>query len=134
MKALPKTPEAIQQLRAKLSDQSYRKKLINPDLPKIVAKGDSWFDYLPGLDVIKLLECDYGYDIENLSQAGDTAANMAWGTDIHRNFSPRLPPQIEETVSVVKKTKPKFVLFSAGGNDIAGNNQFLAYLNHRDTN
>lgn len=133
MKSLPKTPEEVQQLRAKLSDRLYRKQFIKPGMPKVVAKGDSWFDYLPGLDVIKLLELDYGYDIENLSHAGDTAANMAWGTDIHWNFSPVLPPQIEETVAVVKRRKPKFVLISAGGNDIAGNDQFLAYLNHKDT-
>lgn len=83
MKSLPKTPEEVQQLRAKLSDRLYRKQFIKFGMPKVVAKGDSWFDYLPGLDVIKLLELDYGYDIENLSHAGDTAANMAWGTDIH---------------------------------------------------
>jgi hypothetical protein len=134
MTALPKTPEEVQQLRAKLSDRLYRKQFIKPGMPKVVAKGDSWFDYLPGLDVIRLLELDYGYGIENLSHAGDTAANMAWGTDIHWNFSPVLPPQIEETVAIVKRKKPRFVLISAGGNDIAGNNQFLAYLNHRDTN
>ncbi len=38
---------------------------------KIIAQGDSWFDYLPGKDIIDCLKKIYGYDISNYATAAD---------------------------------------------------------------
>src|SRR5262245_26532291 len=49
----------------------------------LVAEGDSWFDYLPGLDILDQLKLRHGYDIVKLSAAGDTLENIAFGTEIN---------------------------------------------------
>jgi len=100
-------------------------------LPKVVAEGDSWFDYLPGMDVLDNLRRTYGYDIERFAEGGDTLANMVYGTEIGRNFR-RKPAGIVEVLDAVRKLKPDAVLFSAGGNDIAGD-ELMSYLHHIDS-
>lgn len=48
---------------------------------KIVAEGDSWFDYFPGTDFIDCLRKHHGYYLEkNYAKAGDTLENMIYGT------------------------------------------------------
>ncbi len=49
-----------------------------PGRATIVAEGDSWFDY-PFDDVLRLLEDDYGYDIESVAHKGDKVESMAYG-------------------------------------------------------
>src|SRR4051812_45759262 len=85
----------------------------------LVAEGDSWFDYLPGLDILDQLRLRHAFDIVKLSAAGDTLENMAFGTEINRDFS-RVVPQIKTLVATVSRVRPKVVLLSGGGNDIAG--------------
>jgi hypothetical protein len=128
--AIPESPADVQALKAQIWAADKASRYSSPKMPSIVAKGDSWFDYLPGLDILDFLKHDYQYNITKISAAGDTAVNMAWGSDTNSDFTPSLPAQIEHTVEVVKQVKPKFFLLSAGGNDIAGNNQFLSFLNH----
>lgn len=97
----------------------------------IVAEGDSWFDYPPGLDILDNLKRNHGYKIHKVAQAGDSLENMSYGTDIRRNFSRRIPP-IYETLEAVSRYRPKVFLLSAGGNDIAGA-ELESYLNHSDS-
>lgn len=105
-----------------------RGRAILAKLPTVVAEGDSWFDYLPGKDVLDHLRGVYGYTIYKFSDGGDTLENMVYGTEIHRNFS-RKPAGLEAVVAAVQKHQPRAVLFSAGGNDIAGD-ELMNYLNH----
>jgi len=98
---------------------------------KIVAEGDSWFDYPFELDVLDNLKRDWDYKIYRVAEAGDTLENMAWGTDIRRNFS-RRTPEIVETLDAVLRHSPNVVLLSGGGNDIAGE-ELEGFLNHKDS-
>lgn len=96
--------------------------------PRLVAEGDSWFDYPPGTDLIDCLENDRGYDIENFALAGDTLENMIFGTGIDDDFT-RIPPTIDSVLACISNVQPKAFLFSGGGNDVAGD-EFESFLNH----
>ncbi len=102
-----------------------------PNIGAIVAEGDSWFNYLPGTDVIDCLISIFGYSIENFASPGDTLENMIYGTRIDNHFQ-RLSPTIDEVLRKLGQLKPKVFLFSGGGNDVAGE-EFESYLNHRDS-
>lgn len=80
---------------------------------RLLAEGDSWFLYPIVLkDVIDHLETDYA--IYAVAAAGDTLQNMV--SDVGR---------LEQ---LIVEHKLDGLLFSAGGNDIAGD-QLLSYLN-----
>jgi len=98
---------------------------------KIVAEGDSWFDYLPGTDLIDCLRSHHGYSIKNYAKAGDTLENMIYGIGIDENFQ-RTSPTINKVLKKIGQLKPKIFLFSGGGNDVAGE-EFTYYLNHRNS-
>lgn len=99
--------------------------------PVLVAEGDSWFDYFPaGLDVISCLKKFFDYKIYNVSKAGDTLDNMAWGTKFDQRRWHRDRPPLEETLAAIEQHRPPVVLLSGGGNDIAGN-ELLSFLNHK---
>lgn len=100
--------------------------------PTIVAEGDSWFNYLPGTDLIDCLRANHGYSIKNYSKAGDTLENMIYGTKYLKGSFERQEPPIAEVLRKVKQMQPDFFLFSGGGNDTAGD-EFSSYLNHADT-
>ena len=97
----------------------------------LVAEGDSWFDYLPGTDVIDCLRRHHGHVIENYAEAGDTLENMIYGTNINDDFQ-RVRPTIETVLRRLGQLKPKVFLFSGGGNDVAGDH-FESYLNHKNS-
>lgn len=90
---------------------------------QLVAEGDSWFDYLPGRDLIDCLRVRHGYRIDNFAKAGDTLENMIYGSGITRRFE-RVEPTITPVLWRIQSVKPKAFLFSGGGNDIAGFFQF----------
>lgn len=88
----------------------------------LVAEGDSWFDY-PGLDVLRSLEDDFGYDVESVAHAGDRVESMAWGKDQLIKFSAAIEKLIRNGHT------PTAILLSGGGNDVAGD-QFGLLINH----
>jgi hypothetical protein len=98
---------------------------------RLVAEGDSWFDYLPGTDIIDCLRKHHGYSIKNYARAGDTLENMIYGAEIDRKFQ-RVEPTIERVLQRIDKLKPQVFLFSGGGNDIAGE-EFESFLNHNNS-
>ena len=99
--------------------------------PPLITEGDSWFDYLPGTDIIDCLRSHHGYTIKNYAKAGDTLENMIYGTEINNQFD-RVSPTIERVLRRLGKIKPKVFLFSGGGNDVAGE-EFESYLNHKES-
>jgi len=103
---------------------------------KIVAEGDSWFNYHIQKDVIDfLIEKGYGIDKRrNLAKAGDTLENMVYGMRYKIKHDERTvinygDESLQETLSMIDRYNPKFVLFSAGGNDVVGE-ELINYLNH----
>ncbi|MES2818563.1 MAG: SGNH/GDSL hydrolase family protein [Pseudomonadota bacterium] len=103
---------------------------------RVVAQGDSWFDYLPGIDIIKWLKLTSGYRIKNFATPGDTLENMVYGTEIREGAWTRRPPEMEEVLDEIRRTQPAFFLFCGGGNDIAGRfgERLDAFLNHASAN
>jgi lysophospholipase L1-like esterase len=89
----------------------------------LVAEGDSWFDY-PFYDVLKLLEDDYGYDVETVAHRGDAIEEMAYGGGQLDDFARRLERVLRNGIT------PKALLLSGGGNDVAGD-VFAMLINHR---
>lgn len=127
------TPEETAAIIAELEEQSFEitQEKAGPG-EVLVAEGDSWFDYsLAGLDIIDCLKKFYGYRIHNVAKGGDTLDNMAWGTGYNDNWVRKNPP-LEKTLSAVRKYRPKVVLLSGGGNDLAGS-ELLSFLNHKSS-
>lgn len=97
----------------------------------LVSEGDSWFDYYPGIDIIDHLRYrGYAFDV-NYARAGDTLENMIYGTEFDRDFK-RRSPTLNAVLSRVKQIKPRALLFSGGGNDVAGD-EFSQFFNHEDS-
>jgi hypothetical protein len=88
----------------------------------LVAAGDSWFDY-PIWDVLKCLEDNYGYNVESAAQAGDPIEAMAYQGGQLDEFARCLERVLAHGV------KPKAILLSGGGDDIAGK-EFGMLLNN----
>ncbi|MEE9170267.1 MAG: trypsin-like peptidase domain-containing protein [bacterium] len=127
------TPEEVAQIVADLEEQSFEitQEAAAPG-EVLVAEGDSWFDYsFAGLDIIDCLRMFYNYRIHNVAEAGDILDNMAWGTEYDRNWRRKRPP-LEKTLAAVRKYRPRVVLLSGGGNDIAGI-ELLSFLNHKES-
>jgi lysophospholipase L1-like esterase len=126
----PELPyDDVQQIKYALWSGDQDARLASaPPRKRLVAEGDSWFDYMPGIDILDHLKAIHRYEIYKVARAGDTVENMAFGTEIEDNYRRRLP-QLQETVAAVKKHRPRVVLLSGGGNDFAGDD-LLAYLNH----
>jgi lysophospholipase L1-like esterase len=91
----------------------------------LVAEGDSWFDY-PRHDILKNLEDNYGYDVEHVAHHGDPIETMAYGEGQLRDLTRLLEKLLR------RGERPKAVLLSGGGNDIAGE-EFGMLLNHADS-
>src|SRR4029450_5736469 len=88
----------------------------------LVAEGDSWFDY-PFVDVLSVLEDDYGYDIESVAHKGDRVEDMAYEGGQLDEFTRRIEKLLRQNVI------PRAILLSGGGNDVAGD-EFGMLLNH----
>ena len=97
----------------------------------VVAEGDSWFDY-PFFDVLKMLEDEFGYDVQHVANKGDRVEDMAYGGDDAR----RGGAQLEELTRLIEKVirrhqVPRSILLSGGGNDIAGSAFGMLLDHHR---
>lgn len=122
--------EEVQEIKADLwGSPAGGAEAVGQARPQLVAEGDSWFDYPPGLDILDHLKRTHKYPITKLSKAGDTLENMVYGTGFNRDFS-RLPSPFGSLVNTVARQQPAAVLFSAGGNDVAGDD-LAAFLNHK---
>ena len=91
----------------------------------LVAEGDSWFDY-PFHDVLSALERRFGFEIESVAHRGDSAEELAYDA-----------AQLAGVARLLERLarhdrRPRAILLSAGGNDVAGN-EFRVLLNHRDS-
>jgi hypothetical protein len=116
-------------LRGTAAKRAAERGLFTPDpedLPgrglQIVAEGDSWFDYkvIIRSDILECLR-DLGYRVEHDAKAGDLIDRMA-----HE------PHQLPAVLDLIQRHKPRFMLLSGGGNDIAGA-ELAMLVNHRNS-
>jgi hypothetical protein len=103
---------------------------------KLLAQGDSWFDYPPGTDIIDCLHSNHGHTITNIAVAGSTLNDEAYGPVPREIFGLPLgpkqsddPSRIVELVHRIQQDKPQALLLSAGGNDVAGD-EFFSFINN----
>lgn len=98
----------------------------------LVAEGDSWFDFpLPTrVDLLDALD-ELGRRTVSLAYRGDTLENMIYGTQ-GADGRPE-GSDLDRLVTLIGEVEPAAVLFSGGGNDVAGD-EFHAFLNHRLSN
>ena len=103
---------------------------------KLLAQGDSWFDYPPGTDLIDCLHSNHGHTITNIAVAGSTLNDEAYGPVPRQMFGLPFgtkqsndPDRITELVNRILTDKPQALLLSAGGNDIAGD-EFFSFVNN----
>ncbi|NNE44846.1 MAG: hypothetical protein HKN12_11620, partial [Gemmatimonadetes bacterium] len=93
----------------------------------LLAEGDSWFDY-PFYDVLGELEDRHGYEIYgNVAKRGDTIEDMAYDV----NQLGKVARMFQKVASRLRdeEGKPRAILLSGGGNDIAGH-ELAVLLNH----
>lgn len=97
----------------------------------LVAEGDSWFDFpIPTrLDLLDALDA-LGRPTASLAYRGDTLENMVYGTQ--GSDGSIKGSDLGRLVTMVREIRPRAVLLSAGGNDVAGE-EFRAFLNHRSS-
>ncbi len=88
----------------------------------LMAVGDSWFDY-PFHDVLEELEARFAYETDSVAHRGDRVEEMVYD----RGPLDRLAYRFEKLVQAERR--PKAILLSAGGNDIAGH-ALAVLLNH----
>lgn len=88
----------------------------------VIAEGDSWFDY-PFFNILERLEDKFDFVVESAAHNGDTLESMAYDAS-----------QVAKVARMFEKlggqgTRPRAILLSGGGNDIAGD-EFAILLNH----
>ncbi len=108
---------------AVLKQRQAKAKVVAAGPPKglLLAEGDSWFDY-PLFDVLAELE-DLRWEIVSVAHHGDTVESMAYDGP---QFA-RLERELRQLKAANRR--PKAILLSGGGNDIAGE-EFSMLLNH----
>ncbi|HEY3972823.1 MAG TPA: hypothetical protein VGM18_07450 [Candidatus Sulfotelmatobacter sp.] len=79
----------------------------------LAAAGDSWFDY-PFHDVLKILDDNYGYNVESSAHKGDPIERIAYAGGQMEDFARKL-----EKIKA-RGVVPKAALVSGGGDDVAG--------------
>jgi hypothetical protein len=106
----------------------------SPDPLVVLANGDSWFDYpldgnalsLTNTDIVAHLESMGNINpvIQNVAHFGDaTTAEMSWPKQY------RMIQSLQEKANWLNGIGPDAILFSGGGNDIAGD-QFCIFLDY----
>lgn len=92
--------------------------------PVVVTEGDSWFDYPQYLNIIDLIDDQKRFALKRLEFSGDTVANMVGDGGSMSG--------VESLETVVLAEQPRFLLFSGGGNDIAGD-EITGGVRHYDS-
>jgi hypothetical protein len=80
--------------------------------PVVVSEGDSWFDYPQYRNIIDLIDDRKRFALKRLEFSGDTVANMIGDGGSASG--------VADLETVILAERPRFLLFSGGGNDIVG--------------
>lgn len=77
-KRLSKQQQALKKFKR---DAEAKSRTVTDKRRKIVAEGDSWFDYsLAGIDIVDCLRAYHRYKVKTFASAGDTLENMIYGS------------------------------------------------------
>lgn len=121
-KRIAKLGGDIEKARAKAYERSGPKAAVERTV-KIVAEGDSWFNYFPAYDILACLRGrtwnKWEYVIEDRAKAGASLNDMVYGRDMI------------DTYQLLESHRPDVFLFSGGGNDIAGQELFVMLYHHK---
>lgn len=98
----------------------------------MLAQGDSWFDYPLDGNAISLSGTDIIAQLQGMGTVNPVIANLAhWGETSVQEMSltkqERMIQALQDSSNWLAQGKPDAILFSAGGNDIVGE-QFCIYL------
>jgi hypothetical protein len=100
-------------------------KAAGPDVLRLIAQGDSWFDYLPGAHV------DIVAHLRSLSPQTPKILNLAhYGESTEDMLGLEKLAELRDQLRNPRAGPFDAILFSGGGNDLAGN-QFRLWLNDR---
>ena len=91
--------------------------------PVVVSEGDSWFDYPMYENIIDLIDDQRRFAIKRLEYSGDTVTHMVGDGSSGSG--------VDSIRTVVLSERPRFLLFSGGGNDIIGE-EFTGAARHYD--
>lgn len=97
---------------------------------RLLADGDSWFDYPLGKDILDYLNNNFGHPVTKLAKAGSTLNELVYGPDeLFRTDPTQGKTRLTRVVEKLRKEEFDAFLFSGGGNDIAGP-EFFSFINH----
>lgn len=100
---------------------------------RLLADGDSWFDYPLGKDVLDYLHNYFKHPVTKLARAGSTLNELVYGPDELFKSDPRQgKTRLTMVVEKLRQHRQQpfdAFLFSGGGNDIAGP-EFFSFVNH----
>jgi hypothetical protein len=97
---------------------------------KLLAEGDSWFDYPLGRDVLDYLNNYFKHPVTKLAKAGSTLNELVYGPDELFKSDPKQgKTRLTKVIEQVRRKEFDAFLFSGGGNDIAGP-EFFSFVNH----
>lgn len=100
---------------------------------KVLADGDSWFDYPLGKDVLDYLNNYFKHPVTKLSKAGSTLNELVYGPDeLFRRDPSQGKTRLTRVVEKLREQPFDAFLFSGGGNDIAGD-EFFSFVNHAES-
>jgi hypothetical protein len=96
---------------------------------RIVAEGDSWFDFPLETDIIDHLR-DLGHDVTSVARRSDLLEQMVY-TRLDRRRRPDREGSdpLDILSAIIQKTEADVFLFSGGGNDLLGPN-FEMFVEH----
>jgi lysophospholipase L1-like esterase len=101
-----------------------------PKKYRLLAEGDSWFDYPLGKDVLDYLNKFFKHPITKLARAGSTLNELVYGPDkLFKTDPSQGKTRLTKVVEKLRQQRFDALLFSGGGNDIAGP-EFFSFVNH----
>jgi hypothetical protein len=97
---------------------------------RLLADGDSWFDYPLGRDILDVLNNYFRHPVTKLARAGSTLNELVYGPDeLFRTDPGQGKTRLTKVIEELRENQFDAYLFSGGGNDIAGP-EFFSFINH----
>lgn len=116
-----------------ISDAALQGAAGNAKKFRLLADGDSWFDYPIGKDVLDYLNNFFKHPVTKLAKAGSTLNELVYGPDeLFRRDPSQGKTRLTRVVEKLRQQQFDAYLFSGGGNDIAGD-EFFSFINHAES-
>jgi len=97
---------------------------------RLLADGDSWFDYPLGRDILDYLNNYFRHPVTKLAKAGSTLNELVyWPDELFQTDPSQGKTRLTMVVEQMRRQPFDAFLCSGGGNDIAGP-EFFSFVNH----